>query len=43
MTLASLRDCFAVPLEWTAKHIAARPKATLILWFVSLAAVAWLF
>lgn len=29
------------PLEWTAAKIAAYPKATLIVWAVSLAVVAW--
>jgi hypothetical protein len=41
MTLASLRDGAAVPLEWTAAQIAARPKAALMIWIVSLALVAW--
>jgi len=41
MTLASLRDGLAVPLEWIARQIAARPKATLIVWLVSLAIAAW--
>jgi len=43
MTLASLRDRLAVPLEWTARQIAARPKGALVLWIVSLAVVSWLF
>lgn len=43
MTLASLRDRAAVPLEWTAGQIAARPKAALVVWLVSLAVVARVF
>ena len=43
MTLASLRDRASVPLEWIAAQIAARPKAVLIAWIVSLALVAWVF
>jgi hypothetical protein len=37
MTLASLRDRVAVPVEWVAAQIAARPKAALVVWIASLA------
>lgn len=43
MTLASLRERLSVPLEWTANRIAARPKAALIVWIVSVALAAWVF
>lgn len=43
MTLASLRDRASAPLEWIAAQTAARPKAALIVWIVSLALVAWVF
>jgi hypothetical protein len=43
MTLASLRDRASAPLEWTTAQIAARPKAALAVWMVSLALVAWMF
>jgi hypothetical protein len=43
MTLALLRDRLSAPLEWTANLIAARPKAALIVWIVSLVLVAWVF
>lgn len=43
MTLASWRDRLSVPLEWIATRIAARPKAALIVWIVSVALAAWMF
>lgn len=43
MTLASLRDRFSVPWEYAARHIAAQPKAALIVWALSLVLVAWVF
>lgn len=43
MTLASLRERFSASLEWTAIQIAARPKAVLIVWAVSLVLAAWTF
>ena len=43
MTLASLRDRLAVPLEWITARVAAHPKTALIAWIVSLAIVAWVF
>lgn len=36
-------DKLSAPLEWTADQIKARPKATLVLWAVSLVVVAWVF
>lgn len=41
MTLASLRDHAAAPLEWIAAQVAARPKGALVVWIVSLVIVAW--
>jgi hypothetical protein len=41
MTLASLRDRAAAPVEWIAAQIAARPKGALVVWIVSLAVIAW--
>lgn len=47
MTLASLRDRLAAPLEWIARQIAAWPKTALttalVTWLVSLIVVAWAF
>ncbi len=43
MTLASLRERLSAPLEWTAGQIAARPKAALVVWIVSVAVAAWVF
>jgi hypothetical protein len=41
MTLASLRDRFAVPVVWIARQVAARPYVALAVWIVSLVVVAW--
>lgn len=43
MTLASLRDRAAAPVEWIAARIAARPKVALLVWIVSLILAAWVF
>ncbi len=43
MTLASLRDRLSAPLEWTTNQIAARPKAALVVWIVSVVLAAWVF
>lgn len=40
MMLASLRERFSARLEWIATQIAARPKGVLVLWTISLVAVA---
>ncbi|WP_283842517.1 hypothetical protein [Bradyrhizobium sp. G127] len=43
MTLGSLRDRLAVPLEWITARVGAHPKTALIVWIVSLAVAAWVF
>lgn len=43
MTLASLRDRIAVPLEFISAQIAVRPKGALVVWALSLVLAAWMF
>lgn len=43
MTLASLRDRLAAPLEWTADRIRERPKGALVVFAILLVATAWVF
>lgn len=43
MTLASLRERFAAPLEWVATRVASHPKIALVMWALSLVLVAWMF
>ena len=41
--MKSFFDSLSAPLEWTADQIRARPKGALIVWAISLVAVAVVF